>query len=268
MIPAYQNSALDGDNRAKRRVIKALDRAYANTEEVIVSGADMSEDAGSGFKALEKKLLLFISLTLEAQADIEQEGESVDTGAQIDTTYDPDNELLIPQGTDPSLSDFDDDSNIPSTINPMKRKGKPKKSQIPIPLQVKTRGATTKATRDANRMRSPERIRGRSLSPVPSAIKQAKLWGGAITYQHSGMFAGLLKNMLTCLQDISAIQIDIANSFDFLNKEQVFRLMTLLKRARSEFSSLVHTFDNLVSHKYLYNRATKQRMLEEVGESF
>ena len=75
MIPSYQNSALDGDNRAKRRVIKALDRQYANTEDVIISGADMSEDASSGFKALEKKLLLLINLTLEAQADIEQEGE-------------------------------------------------------------------------------------------------------------------------------------------------------------------------------------------------
>jgi hypothetical protein len=251
MIPAYQNSALDGDNRAKRRVIKALDRAYANTEDVIVSGADMSEDAGSGFKALEKKLLLFISLTLEAQADIEQEGEIADSGTN---TYEgnDDNELIVPQNTDPSLSDFDNDSTVSSTNNPMRQRGRRRRpSEIPPPpLTIRTRSRAN-PDRDENRMRSPE---GRRR-------------GGSI-YQHSGVFAGLLKNMLTVLQDIAAILVDMVNSFDFLNKEQVFRLTTLLKRAKEEFTSLVNTFENLVSHKYLYNRATKQKMLDEVGETF
>ena len=276
MIPKYQDVTLDGDNRAKRRVIKALDRQYANTEDVIISGADMSEDASSGFKALEKKLLLFISLTLEAQADIEQEGEVADSGTNTNTfdgdDNDGNNELVVPQNIDPTLSDFDNDSVVADTINPMvikQRKRRP--SQIP-----RTMVTRNKEDRDENRMRSPAgRQRGRSFSPNPMNIKspqgyntRSKILSGGAIYQHSGMFGGILKNMLTVLQDISAILIDISNSFDFLNKEQVFRLMTLLKRAREEVSSLVNTFDNLVSHKFLYNRATKQRMLEEVAEIF
>ena len=248
MIPRYQNASLDGDNRAKRRVIKALDRAYANTEDVIISGADMSEDAGSGFKTLEKKLMLFISLTLEAQADIEQEGEQAENDSQTDTTYD--SEVIVPQNTDPDYErDFDNDSVIPSTQNEMRpRQRRRRPSEIPRPpLTMRTRG-TTNQDRDDNRMRTPGRRRGRAFSPNPINIRSPQgLSGGAIIYQHSGMFAGILKNMLTVLQDISTILVDMANSFDFLNKEQVFRLMTLLKRAKAEFSSLVSTFDNLVS---------------------
>ena len=269
MIPKYQSSALDGENRAKRRVIKALDRAYANTEDVIISGADMSEDATSGFKALEKKLLLFISLTLEAQADIEQEGESADTGIQT-SSNDGDNDLVVPQYIDPSLSEYDNDSIVSTNKNPMRQRGRRKRpSEIPRPpLTMRTRSRANQ-DRDENRMRSPGRNRGRVFSPNPVNIRSPKgLSGGAIVYQHSGMFAGLLKNMLTVLQDILAMLVDMATSFNFLNKEQVFRLVTLLKRAKEEFNSLVNTFENLVSHEYLYNRATKQRMLDEVGETF
>ena len=208
-------------------------------------------------------------LTLEAQADIEQEGEQAENDSQTDTTYD--SEVIVPQNTDPDYErDFDNDSVIPSTQNEMRpRQRRRRPSEIPRPpLTMRTRG-TTNQDRDDNRMRTPGRRRGRTFSPNPINIRSPQgLSGGAITYQHSGMFAGILKNMLTVLQDISAILVDMANSFDFLNKEQVFRLMTLLKRAKAEFSSLVSTFDNLVSHKFLYNRATKQKMLDEVADIF
>lgn len=273
MIPAYQNAALDDDNRTRRRVIKTLDKAYTNTEDVIVSGVDLSEDAGSGFKALEKKLLLFISLTLEAQADIEQE-EGRDS--VTNNTYDgeneskSDNELVVPQITDPTLSEYDNDSVVPIIENPIKqqRGRRRRQSEIPRrPLTITTRGKA-RQDRDENRMRSPGRRRSRAFSPNPVNIRSPQgLSGGAIAYQHSGMFAGILKNMLTVLQDISSILVDMANSFDFLNKEQVFRLATLLKRAKNEFTSLVYTFDNLVTHSYMYNRKTKETMLIEVQET-
>jgi hypothetical protein len=74
MIPVYQNSALDELNRAKRRVIKTLTKAYSNTEDVVIDGGiDKTMEASSDYKQLEKKIMVFISLALEAKADIENE---------------------------------------------------------------------------------------------------------------------------------------------------------------------------------------------------
>ena len=76
MLPRYQNWSLGGDVRAQRRVVKFLEKQFGDEEQMVMFGTDdYSADASIQYNTLEKKLLLFIALCLEAQADIEQEAD-------------------------------------------------------------------------------------------------------------------------------------------------------------------------------------------------
>jgi hypothetical protein len=343
MIPSYQNSALDGDNRAKRRVIKALDRQYANTEDVIISGADMSEDASSGFKALEKKLLLLINLTLEAQADIEQEGEIEEDNrkrprslsssdderpnkrARRDEGENPGTSSSAPPPSPPRNEDRNRDQRrrprswLASEGPPNKRARKGDRKNVSFGGQEAPRKSnnddynegpfSSRPTNNEGPFSRPKRKAPSSSSGVSYTAnpmrghlpetrplrgvqddgpfskktkagtnqdapfsrggqRKGRLTGGEASYHHSGMFAGILKNILAVIDDASTLLVDISQAFDFLNKEQVFRLTTLLNRSKDELSTLLFLFENFVTHSFVFNRQTKQRMLEEVAEGY
>jgi hypothetical protein len=305
MIPRYQDSALDGDNRAKRRVVTALNKKFANTENVIISGADMSEDASSGFKFLEKKLLLLISLTLEAQADIEQEGDVIEEAenrkrprnwsatdderpnkrARRDDAYGGEDDSFPPPPPPPHAPPRDENRNRRRSNNDAPFSRRPTNNDAPFSRPKRKAPSTSSGVSyTANPMRShlPETrpLRGAQddgpFSKKRKAVtnqdapfsrggcRKGRLTGGAASYHHSGMFAGILKNVLVVVDDTSAALEEVAQAFNFLNKEQVFRLKNLLNRSKDELSTLIYLFDNIVTHSFIFNRQSKQKMLEEV----
>ena len=64
MFPKYQNTALDGENRAKKRVIKSLAKAYLNENVSLDVGS--SDTAVQIYDKLENKLNFFKALISEA----------------------------------------------------------------------------------------------------------------------------------------------------------------------------------------------------------
>jgi hypothetical protein len=66
MLPFYQKYATDDDNRAKRRVIRSLDEAYSNMEEIETSEDGSQEDALLLFGKLETSYMLVTALVKES----------------------------------------------------------------------------------------------------------------------------------------------------------------------------------------------------------
>jgi hypothetical protein len=167
MIPVYQNSALDELNRAKRRVIKTLTKAYSNTEDVVIDGGiDKTMEASSDYKQLEKKIMVFISLALEAKADIENEEDqnaNVNGGpAQNDDDGEDDDDFHDPRNDD----DDDVENELRRKLSKRKRADGHDDGEDPVAKRMKP---STTENRDANRMRSPdERRRSRTTRRVIS----------------------------------------------------------------------------------------------------
>jgi hypothetical protein len=64
MIPAYQRSELEYDNRIKRRLIKGLEKKYTNQQLIKFQGQDSRAD--DLFLSLEKMLYLIYALLQES----------------------------------------------------------------------------------------------------------------------------------------------------------------------------------------------------------
>ena len=66
MLPSYQRYALDGDNRAKRRVIKSLGDTYIGVEEIDPSLEGSKQDANLIYGQLETLFILVHTLLQES----------------------------------------------------------------------------------------------------------------------------------------------------------------------------------------------------------
>jgi len=66
MLPYYQRYATEDDNRAKRRVIRTLDEAYANMEDIETGEDGSQEDALLLFGKLETSYMLVNALVKES----------------------------------------------------------------------------------------------------------------------------------------------------------------------------------------------------------
>jgi hypothetical protein len=129
MIPRYQNWSLAGDVRAQRRVVNFLAKQYGDEEQTVMSGTDdYSADASIQYNTLEKKLLLFIALCMEAEADIEQEADApfqpenpqpMDDGGDDDNDHDDDGTQSMDEDDEYILnSRNDNDENAPAPPAP------------------------------------------------------------------------------------------------------------------------------------------------------
>jgi hypothetical protein len=181
MIPVYQNSALDELNRAKRRVIKTLTKAYSNSEDVVIDGGtDKTMEASLDYKQLEKKLMVFISLALEAKADIEDEEDQNSNGHHPPASFDPgnndDDDDDDDDFHDPRGGEDDDDDNAENYLRRKlsKRKRADNHDDGEQPVSKRMKPSTTE-DRDANRMRSPdERRRPRTTTRVFVSPRRAR----------------------------------------------------------------------------------------------
>lgn len=66
MLPFYQKYATEDDNRAKRRVIRSLDEAYSNMEDIDISEDGSQKDALLLFGKLETSYMLVTALVKES----------------------------------------------------------------------------------------------------------------------------------------------------------------------------------------------------------
>ena len=112
MFPSYQNYTLNEMDRVKKRVIKAFSKKYSDTEQMLIEGDDLTIVASGNFITLEKKMLLLISLILEAKGDIEQENDPIQLNnifrnqGESDDDDDDDDSLYYNQDTSSSEEDL------------------------------------------------------------------------------------------------------------------------------------------------------------------
>ena len=129
MFPSYHNYTLNEMNRVKRRVIKAFSKKYSDTEQMLIEGDDLTVVATGNFITLEKKMLLLISLLLEAKGDIEQENDPIQLNNIFRNQEDSDED-------DDDSSDYDQDTSSSEEDLPQPRFPPPNRP-VPYPPSKK-----------------------------------------------------------------------------------------------------------------------------------
>ena len=135
MIPRYQNWSLAGDARTQRRVVSFLAKQYGDEEQTVMSGTDdYSADASIQYNTLEKKLLLFIALCMEAEADIEQEADNEPFQPENPLPMDDDDESQQPIDEEDFNYWKDDDDDDAAPPPPQQTSSSPPPPPPPPPL--------------------------------------------------------------------------------------------------------------------------------------
>ena len=289
MLPRYQNWSLGGDVRAQRRVVKFLEKQFGDEEQMVMFGTDdYSAEASIQHNTLEKKLLLFIALCLEAQADIEQEADRPnDNGGGGGAGGSPGGGPGPGGGQDEdeNFNYFDDNNNLPPSnpstrqLSPFRDRSRNRRHSSPpamrppseyVPsstvigpiVDAKPTEKRGKKSKKDTTFSTPKVVEsGKRSSTRLKKLTEGDLHGGSIKY--SGQFAGILKNMVGVLNDCVQLLRQMVDTFSFLNKHQVENLSQLLNRSLNTFNHLSNIFYTHVQD-FDFNKQSKIQLLNEV----